>query len=169
VLHTYYVQRDYDRALEEAVATSDPLEARVLGAKGQENEAISAARREEARFAQIPRLAAYSGGLRAAFEGRSSDVLAIAESYDFSSLTDGEAMFYWAEVCARAGLLDESMTRLEGAAERGYMCTPAYEGSAYLVPLRGMARFSALLELVRARQRVVAERFTAAGGLALLS
>jgi hypothetical protein len=32
-----------------------------------------------------------------------------------------------------------------------------------------MARFAALLERVRARQRAVAEQFTGAGGLALLS
>jgi hypothetical protein len=49
------------------------------------------------------------------------------------------------------------------------MCSPAYEGSSYLVPLHGMARFTALLERVRARQRAVVEQFTGAGGLVLLS
>jgi serine/threonine-protein kinase len=169
VLHTYYIQRDYDRALEEAAASSDPLKARVLGAKRLESEAIDAARGEEARFAGVPRLAAYSGALRAAFEGRSSDVLAFAEIYEASRVEDGEALFYWGEVCARAGLLDESLTRLERAADRGYMSTPAYDGSTYLVPLHGVARFAALLGRVRDRQRAVAERFIAAGGQALLS
>ena len=169
VLHTYYVQRDYDRALEEAVTSSDPLEARVLGATGRDTEAIEAARREEARFAQVPRLAAYCAAQRAAFEGRSSDVLAIAEPYDSSSVSDGEDLFHWGEICARAGLPGEALTRLERAADWGYMCSPAYEGSSYLVPLHGMARFAALLERVRARQRAVAEQFTVAGGRALLS
>ena len=169
VLHTYYVQRDYDRALEEAITSSDPLEARVLGATGRETEALDAARREEARFAQVPRLAAYCAAQRAAFEGRSSDVLAIAEPYDSSSVSDGEDLFHWGEICARAGLPGEALTRLERAADWGYMCSPAYEGSSYLVQLHGMARFAALLERVRARQRAVAKQFTGAGGLALLS
>jgi hypothetical protein len=145
------------------------LEARVLGATGRETEAIEAARREEARFAQSPRLAAHCEALRAAFEGRSSDVLAIAEPYDSSSVIDGEDLFHWGEICARAGLPGEALTRLERAADWGYMCSPAYEGSSYLVPLHGMARLAALLERVRARQRAVAEQFTGAGGLALLS
>ena len=169
VLHTYYVQRDYDRALEEAITSSDPLEARVLGATGRDTEAIEAARREEARFAQVPRLAAYCAAQRAAFEGRSSDVLAIAEPYDSSSVSDGEDLFHWGEICARAGLPGEALTRLERAADWGYMCSPAYEGSSYLVRLHGMARFAALLERVHARQRAVAKQFTGAGGLALLS
>jgi hypothetical protein len=96
-------------------------------------------------------------------------VLAIAEPYDSSSVIDGEALFYWSEICARAGLPGEALTTLERAAERGYICSPAYEGSPYLVPLHGMARFAALLERVRARQRAVAEQFATAGGLALLS
>jgi tetratricopeptide (TPR) repeat protein len=168
VLHTYYVQRDYDRALEEAATSSDPLETRVLGAQGRETEAIEAALREEARFAPFPRLAAYTAALRAAFEGRSSDALAIAAPFDAPIVSDGEGLFYWAEVCARAGMSDAALTRLERAADRGYMCTPAYEGSSYLVALHGMPRFVQLLERVGTRQRAVAERFAAAGGSSLL-
>ena len=171
VLHTYYVQRDYDRALEEAVTSSDPLEARVLGATGRDTQAIEAASpvREEARLAQIARLAAYCAAQRAAFEGRSSDVLAIAEPYDSSSVSDGEDLFHWGKMSARAGLPGEALTRLERAADWGYMCSQAYEDSSYLVPLHGMTRFAALLERVRARQRAIAEQFTVAGGRALLS
>ena len=65
----------------------------MLGAKGRETEAIEAARREEARFAQVPQLAAICEALRAAFEGRSSDVLALAEPYGTRSVSDGEALF----------------------------------------------------------------------------
>src|SRR5207244_13174466 len=42
VLHTYYMQRDYSRALAEGHRSSDPFEARVLGALGRENESILA-------------------------------------------------------------------------------------------------------------------------------
>ena len=169
VLHTYYVQRDYDRALDEAASSSDPLEARVLGATGREAEAVEAARREEARFEQFPRLAAHCEALRAALEGRSSDVLAIAEPYGSSSVMDGEALFYWSEIFARAGLLGEALTALERAADRGYVCVPAYEGSPYLVPLHGIGRFLVLRDRVRARQRRIEEQFISAGGRALLS
>ena len=96
-------------------------------------------------------------------------MLAIGAPYNSLSVIDGEALFYWGEICSRAGLSGEALTTLERAADRGYMCSPAYEGSPYLVPLHGMARFAGLLERVRARQRAVAEQFTAAGGRALLS
>jgi tetratricopeptide (TPR) repeat protein len=169
VLHTYYAQRDYERALEEAVASSDPLEARVLGAAGREREAIDAARREEARFTAFPRLKAYAEAWRAAFDGRPADVLSLAEPYNASSIGDGEGLFYWGEVCARAGLTGEALARLERAADRGYLCAPAYESSPYLQPLRGTAGFLTLLKRVSARQRAVAGQFAAAGGVALLS
>ena len=70
VLHTYYMAGDYARALEEGHRTSDPFEARVLGALGREAEAIDAARREEARFASVPLLQIFATALHAALEGR---------------------------------------------------------------------------------------------------
>jgi serine/threonine protein kinase len=79
---------------------------------------------------------------------------AICQVYEFAEI-DGQLVL--------------AMELLQGAPLAALLGQPFYEGSSYLVPLHGTARFVALLERVRARQRAVAEQFTAAGGLALLS
>ena len=57
---------EYERAIDEGHRTSDPFEARALGALGRTTEAIAAARREEDRFAHVPMLRGFSIALRAA-------------------------------------------------------------------------------------------------------
>lgn len=82
VLHTYYMQGEYSRALEDAHRSSDPFEARLLGALGREPEAIRAAQREEERFAAFPLLRSFPAGLRAAFEGKQDEALAALQYFD---------------------------------------------------------------------------------------
>ena len=117
VLHTYYLAGDYARALEEGHRTSDPFEARVLGAMGREAEAIDAARREEARFASVPMLQSFSIALHAALEGRAQDAIAALDALEASGFKDGEGLFYVAEICARIGEADRVRRTLEAAVD----------------------------------------------------
>src|ERR1051326_9186961 len=107
------MQGDYSRALEEGYRSSDPFEARVLGAMGRESEAIVAARREEERFATFPLLRSFSTGLRAAFEGNRDEALAALQPFETAAFSDGEGLFYLAEIYARLQIEDSAYRMLE--------------------------------------------------------
>ncbi|MGH9147492.1 MAG: hypothetical protein ACRD1Q_12335, partial [Vicinamibacterales bacterium] len=147
---------------------SDPIEARALGAMGREAEAISAARREEERYAAVPLLRSFCTGMRAAMEGRAEEALEAINQIDTFSFSDGEGLFYEAEVYARLGLLDRAHATLERAVEGGFLCTLAFESDPYLAPLRQTPGWPALIERVRSKQAILAESFIRAGGRTLL-
>ena len=168
VLHTYYMQGDYRRALEEGHRSSDPFEARVLGALGREEDAIAAARREEERFAAFPLLRSFSAALRAAFEGRTTEALEALQSFDSPTFNDGEGLFYVAEIYGRLGLVDRALGMLTRANVAGFVCLPAFEHDPYLRSVRASPSWQALVESVRARHRVVLEGFVGANGPSLI-
>jgi non-specific serine/threonine protein kinase len=168
VLHTYYMQGDYARALDEGYSSSDPFEARVLGAMGRAAEAVAAARREEERYAAVPLLCSFCSGLRAAFEGRADEAVAALARIDTVAFSDGEGLFYWAEIYAMLGMLDRARSMLERALESGFLCLPAFENDPYLAPLRETPAWQPLIAPVRSRQAAVAEQFIRAGGPTLL-
>jgi serine/threonine protein kinase len=168
VLHTYYLQGDYERALTEAHRSSDPFEARVLGAMGRDAEAVAAARREEERFASVPLMRAFSRALRAAMEEHPDEVVREFEPFESSGFTDGEGLFYLAEVYARAGRAGGALALLRRAVNAGFLCAPAFASDPYLRPLHASPDWAELVEDVRTRQRAVAEAFVRGGGPSLL-
>jgi serine/threonine protein kinase/tetratricopeptide (TPR) repeat protein len=164
VLHTYYMQGEYVRALEDVHRSSDPFEARLLGAMGRDTEAIHAARREEERFAAFPVLRSFSSGLRAAFEGQRDEALAALQYFDSFTFNDGEGLFYVAEIYAKLGIPESAYRMLERSVAAGFWCLPAFERDPYLQPLREDTRWRELLNRVKSRQQSIKEEFMAARG-----
>lgn len=159
---------DYARAFEEGHQSSDPFEARVLGAMGRTAEAISAARREEDRFAAYPLQRSFATGLRAALEGLHDEAIAALQPFDRPLFNDGEGLFYVAEVYATLGLLDRGHMMLEQAIDSGFLCLAGFETDPYLAPFRGTRRFDELLGRVRSKRDPAVRRFLLGGGRALL-
>jgi len=168
ILHTYYMQGDYARALEESHRSSDPFAARLLGAIGRNDEAIAAARREEQRFSGFPLLRNFSTGLRAAFEGKREEALAALAPFEGSQFNDGEGLFYVAEIYAKLGLVERAFAMLEKSVNAAFLCLPAFERDPYLAPLRARDLWEPLMERVRLRQQSVVAAFDAAGGRNLI-
>ncbi len=168
VLHTYYMQGDYGRALEEAHRSSDPFEARVLGALGREAEAIEAGRREDDRFAAVPLIRSFSTGLRAALEGNRDEALGALQHFDSFPFNDGEGLFYVAEVYAKLGIPEHAYRMLEKSVAAGFWCLPAFERDPYLASLREDARWRDLINRVRSRHRSIKNEFEAARGRTLI-
>ena len=168
VLHTYYLQGEYSRALEDAHRSSDPFEARLLGALGREPEAIRAARQEEERFAAFPLLRSFSTGLRAAFEGHHDEALAALQCFDSFAFNDGEGLFYVAEIYARLGIPESAYRMLERSVAAGFWCFTGFERDPYLAPLHQDTRWRDLLNRVKSRQQSIKDEFMAANGRTLL-
>src|SRR5688572_12934058 len=168
ILHTYYMQGDYARALEQAYRSSDPFEARLLGAMGQDVDAISAARREEERFAAFPVLRSFSTGLRAAFEKQPDVALSALQYFDSFTFNDGEGLFYVAEIYARLGIPESAYRMLERSVAAGFWCFPAFDRDPYFAPLRQDTRWHELLNRVRSRHESIKQEFVASRGRTLL-
>ena len=168
VHHTYYMQGDFARALDEAHHSNDPIETRVLAVMGREAEALAVAQREESRFAAFPVLHAFVSGLRAAIEGRRSDAERDLQPFDTFGFTDGEAFFYVAGIYAKSEYPERAHAMLTRAVDAGFLCLPAFERDVYLAPLRGTEPWQSLLGRLKAKQRLVADEFIRAGGRALL-
>jgi serine/threonine protein kinase/tetratricopeptide (TPR) repeat protein len=168
VHHTYYLRGEFDRALDQARYSNDPLEMRILGAMGRKDEAIAAAHREELRYASVPVLHAFAAAGRAALEGRMDDAVAALAPFETFGSTDGEALFYVAGVYAMLGRQDTALTTLGRAVDAGFVCVPAFERDVYLAPLKDSQGWRALMDrLALAYQQVVAE-FIRVDGPALL-
>jgi TolB-like protein len=169
VLHTYYQSGAFDLALDEMHRSSDPFEARVLGALGRRAEALAAARREEIRFANVPLMRAFSTATVAALEGRTEDAIRALEPLRGTAFGDGEGRFYAAEVFAMARSLDDAMEMLTHAVDGGFVCRRAFEASAYLAPVRQRTDWPGLLARVEAGQAEASRVFDGRRGRALLT
>jgi serine/threonine-protein kinase len=168
VLHTYYMRGEFERALDEAYQSSDPLEARLLAAMGRGEEALAAARREEVRFGGYSMLSAFSTAMRAALAGQRREALDTLAPFEEARFTDGEGLFYVAEVYAQVGALDRALATAERATAAGFLCVTAFEQSKLLAALRAIDGWREFIAGVRDRQAAVARTFTSAGGPSLL-
>jgi hypothetical protein len=167
ILHTWYMSGEYDRALAAAHLTSDPLEARVLAAMGRQDAAIIAARREEERFAAVPRLGAFSTALRAMLEGGDAAAAAALSTVE-TTMADGEGLFYVAEIYSRLGRIDRAFEVMARSIEHQFVCLRALDRSPYLDRLRSASAWPALRARAATAQRELAEAFTRRGGPAVL-
>jgi eukaryotic-like serine/threonine-protein kinase len=167
VLHTWYMRGEFERALAAAHLASDPLESRVFAAMGRRTAAIAAARREEERFATVPRLRAFSTGLRAALEGNATEAGAALAAID-ASFTDGEGLYYAAEIAGCLGLADAALALLSRAIDRHFVCVSAFEASPYLACARELPAWRPLREQAEHIHTHLAASFSRAGGPALV-
>jgi serine/threonine protein kinase len=168
ILHTYYQQAAFPQALDELHRSSDPFEARLLGAMGRRAEAVEAGRREEARYAAVPLLRAFAIGIRAALEGDRAAVIAALAAFDASPFSDGEGLFYLGEVYAIVGEDDRAMAKLSRAVDAGFLSGPAFAGDVYLARLRDRPEWPALMGRVAMGQSAVSRVFDENRGRALL-
>jgi serine/threonine protein kinase len=168
VLHTYYHQGAFDQALDALHRSSDPFEARLLGAMGRRDEAIAAARREETRYGAIPLLRAFARAVCAGLQGNASEVEAAMAPFDDRPHIDGEMLFYVAEMHALVGQTERAVAMLERAVDQGFHCVAAFEQSAYLPPLRTLERWPRLIARATAAQSAAGRVFDQHRGRLLL-
>ena len=96
-------------------------------------------------------------------QGRKEDAWKKLREYDQERIgmrePDGEFTIRLAEAYALMGDRASAMEMASRAFARGFGCTEWYERSPMLEPLRGLPRWKALMEHIRARQALMEERF----------
>jgi hypothetical protein len=106
--------------------------------------------------------------MRAALAGQRREALDTLAPLEGTTFTDGERLFYVAELYAQLAEPDLALAMLEHAVNAGFLCVPAFERSPLLNTLRAADGWPALIGRVRERQASLARTFTVRGGGPLL-
>jgi hypothetical protein len=101
---------------------------------------------------------------RALLEGRREECLAAAEKILAAEIKDPETLFYLGRILARLGERQQATSLVGRAVEYGFFCYPAIARDPWLDPLRGEARFLAVLREAETRHRGAQVTFARAGG-----
>jgi hypothetical protein len=138
----------------------------ALAEQGQVVEAIGGLRALEGKRLEGG-LGGYVTAIRASLEGDRAAVLEASEITLRPNFRDPEGIYVNARWVARVGELEIAL-RMLALAAAGYWPLLSWERDPSWDPLRGDARFAALLSAVRERHREAARAFVAAGGERLL-
>jgi hypothetical protein len=88
--------------------------------------------------------------------------------FDDRLYSDGEMLFYVAEVHAIIGDADRAIERLHQAVDGGFLCAAAFDRDPHFAPLRGLPAWAPLRARVASAQAALADLFARHRGNALL-
>jgi tetratricopeptide (TPR) repeat protein len=145
VNNTYFLQGDYQRALEASAVDFGYASAVSLAALGRVSEAISLLRKRE-QTNPPPRLGKlYLTSLRALLEGNRPESLEASDELLQATFRDPEGMFYLARQFAYLKEEAKALTMLRRAIDHGFFCYPSMIRDPWLDSLRGSKEFTELL------------------------
>jgi len=169
VAHSYYMNGEFQKAMEMDVEQPPYVTILSLLAIGRANDALAICRTVKASLALNAHLAAIVDSIAAGVEQRFEEGRAAVERLlAFRAFSDPEGFYYWAH--ASATLRDGEMAiRLLGrAVDTGMHCVRALETNPLFDSLRSDARFSDLVARARAAQKAGERGFADADGYRLL-
>ena len=167
VMHTWFMQGDWERLAALPVAEFPYIVALALVEFGRGDEALAPLREVEARMPTRRRHVAVAA--RALIEGRTAESVSEMKAMLSPDFRDPEGRFYVARHVARYGDGDEALTQLEGVVADGFSCYPVFERDPWLDALRPKPRFTELLERCASRHAASRRAFEELNGRGVLS
>ena len=167
VMHTWFMQGDWERLAALPVAEFPYIVALALVEFGRGDEALAPLREVEARMPTRRRHVAVA--VRALIEGRTAESVSEMKAMLSPDFRDPEGRFYVARHVARYGDADEALTQLEGVVADGFSCYPVFERDPWLDALRPKPRFTELLERCASRHAASRRAFEGLNGRGVLS
>jgi len=167
VMHTWFMQGDWERLAALPVAEFPYIVALALVEFGRGDEALAPLREVEARMPTRRRHVAVAA--RALIEGRTAESVSQMKAMLSPDFRDPEGRFYVARHVARHGDADEALTQLEGVVADGFSCYPVFERDPWLDALRPKPGFTELLERCASRHAASRRAFEELNGRGVLS
>ena len=167
VMHTWFMQGDWERLAALPVAEFPYIVALALVEFGRGDEALASLREVEARMPTRRRHVAVAA--RALIEGRTAESVSQMKAMLSPDFRDPEGRFYVARHVARYGDADEALTQLEGVVADGFSCYPVFERDPWLDALRPKPGFTELLERCASRHAASRRAFEELNGRGVLS
>ena len=167
VMHTWFMQGDWERLAALPVAEFPYIVALALVEFGRGDEALAPLREVEARMPTRRRHVAVAA--RAIIEGRPAESVSEMKAMLSPDFRDPEGRFYVARHVARYGDADEALTQLEGVVADGFSCYPVFERDPWLDALRPKPGFTELLERCASRHAASRRAFEELNGRGVLS
>ena len=167
VMHTWFMQGDWERLAALPVAEFPYIVALALVEFGRGDEALAPLCEVEARMPTRRRHVAVAA--RALIEGRTAESVSQMKAMLSPDFRDPEGRFYVARHVARYGDADEALTQLEGVVADGFSCYPVFERDPWLDALRPKPGFTELLERCASRHAASRRAFEELNGRGVLS
>jgi pentatricopeptide repeat protein len=156
--HTFYLRRDYERALEFA---ADPyIRSLALVSLGREAEAAAVLERIDQSVAK--NMVIYATALLQLIRhqhAESADTIRAVRRFP-----DPEGRYHVARHLARLGEMEEALSYLDEAVREGFVCVPAFVRDPWLDPLRAPPAFATLMRDAHTRHRRAIVSFISAEG-----
>ena len=169
VAHSYFMDGQYNRAIETDVEQPAYVTVLALLSLGKGEEAVSLCQSARARMPWNEHLGLVLDAL-GAIVTREYDKgqLAVARLFEFGGFADPEGWYYWAQASAGLGDRERALDLLSRSVDTGMHCVRGVETTPMLDSLRMDPRFGAIVGRARAGQAVAARAFADADGHRLL-
>jgi tetratricopeptide (TPR) repeat protein len=166
VPHTWFLQRDYERAAGTKLHEFPYIGALSLAAIGRQQEAIIALR--ELEKTTWTRLRDFMVAARTLLEGDAAESVAAVNRIVASDFRDPEGLFYLTRHLSHLQQVGPALELYERVVKGGFFCFPAMDRDPWLDPLRKKPAFTKLLRQAETQHRAAAAALTELRGEELL-
>jgi DNA-binding winged helix-turn-helix (wHTH) protein/TolB-like protein/tetratricopeptide (TPR) repeat protein len=157
VVHTWFLQRNYERVASTRLDDNPYIVALSRAEVGRKNEALTALRVLEEKVKT--RMLDFMMAARTMIEGDASASVAAIERITSSAFGDPEALLYLTRHLAHLNQVDAALELFERVVGGGYSCYPAMSSDPWLAPIRKKAQFGKLLKKVEQQHQAAAAEF----------
>jgi len=166
VVHTWFLERDYERVASTRLEDNAYIVALSLAEIGRGNEAVAALRTLEEKIKT--RMRDFMMAARTMIEGDAEGSIAAVGRLLNSAFSDPEGLLYLTRHLARLNQADAALELFERVVEGGIFCYPAMSSDPWLDPIRKNPRFRRLFAKAEQQHQAATEEFARLEGIRIL-